>query len=142
VLELPAVIPFALEMIEAAGLTERISVASVDIVNDPLEGKFDVATARALFQVLSVDECRKVAQNIAAGIAPDGSLFILGLATNDNHLSPAEAVGLNLIFMSLFEGGEAYTEAQYRHWLTDAGFGDIAREQYASGYSLFTGHKL
>ena len=141
VLELPSVVPIAAEMVEKAGLADRISVASIDIVNAPLDGEYDVATARALFQVLSAEQCGKVAKNIGAGVSHGGTMFVLGLAADDSHLAPVDAVGMNLVFAGMFDGGQAYTESEYRHWLSDAGFGDISWEQLQGGYSLITGSK-
>jgi ribosomal protein L11 methylase PrmA len=141
VLDLPAVIPFAEEMVEEAGLADRITVDTVDIVNDPIEGDFDIAIARALFQVLPADQCGRAAQNIGTGVTRGGTLFVIGFATDDSRLSPTEAVGLNLIFMSMFDGGQAYTESEYRRWLSDAGFAEISREPYLMGNSLITARK-
>jgi ribosomal protein L11 methylase PrmA len=141
VLDLPAVIPFAEEMVEEAGLADRITVGTVDIVNDPVEGDFDIAIARALFQVLSAEQCSRAAQHIGAGITRGGALFIIGFSVDDSRLSPAEAVGLNLIFMSMLDGGQAYTESEYRQWLSDAGFSEISREPYLMGNSLITARK-
>jgi hypothetical protein len=141
VVELPSVVPIAAEMVEEAGLAERIIVTSRNILNDPLEGDFDIATARSLFQVLSATECAAAAQNIGAGLVRGGTLFVIGAATDDSHLAPLSAVGMNLTFQSLFDGGAAYTESTYRTWLTNAGFADITREPHMGGASLFTARK-
>ena len=141
VLDLPSVIPFAAEMVEEAGLADRIKVESVDIVNESLTGEFDVATARALFQVLSAEQCGKAAQNIGAGLTRGGTLFVIGIASDDSRLSPADAVGFNLIFTGMFDDGQTYTESEYRHWLANAGYADISREPYLMGNSLITARK-
>ena len=41
------------------------------------------------------------------------------------RLSPAAAVGINLVFLSIYDEGQAYTETEYRNWLAEAGFSDI-----------------
>ena len=32
---------------------------------------------------------------------------------------------MNLIFLSIYDAGQAYTEREHRSWLDDAGFADI-----------------
>ena len=142
VVDLPSVVPIATEAVEEAGLTERISVKSADILNNPLKGEFDIATARAFFQVLSADQSKKAAQNIGAGLVSGGTLFILGMVTDDSHLSPISSVGMNLIFLNMFDYGEAYTESEYRDWLANAGFTDVSREPHMMGYDLISARKI
>ena len=75
-------------MVEEAGLADRISVTTADILNNRLEGEYDIVTARALFQVLSAEQSGRAAQNIGAGLVSGGTLFILGMVLDDSHLSP------------------------------------------------------
>lgn len=141
VVDLPSVVPITAEMVEEAGLADRITVKTADILNNPLEGEFDVATARALFQVLSADHCSKAAQNIGAGLTNGATLYVIGFVTDDSHVSPPFSVGMNLTFQSMFDDGQAYTESEYRRWLTEAGFADISREPYLMGNSLISARK-
>ena len=46
---------------------------------------------------------KKAAQNIGAGLVSGGTLFILGMVTDDSHLSPITSVGMNLIFLNMFD---------------------------------------
>ena len=141
VTELPAVVPIAKEMIGEAGLADRISVQVGDPTRTPLTGSFDVATARAFFQVLAADDCAIAARNIASAIRAGGELFVIGYVLDDSGLSPEICVGQNLMFLNSFDNGEAYREARYRHWLTDAGFVDIERRPDTQGRSLITARK-
>ena len=52
-------------------------------------------------------------------------IFIVGHVLKDNRLSPAPAVGMNLIFLNLYDQGQAHTEGEHRTWLTEAGFLEI-----------------
>ena len=141
IVDLHSVVPIASQLVAEAGLADRINVTTADILNNPLDGKFDIATARSLFQVLSVDQSRRAAQNISAALINGGTLFILGMITDDSHLSPKSSVGMNLVFMNMFDNGQAYTETEYREWLTDAGFFDVSREPHLMGYDLITAEK-
>ena len=114
---------------------------TADIPSHGLEGEFDIATARALFQVLSADQCAKAARNIGAGLARGGTLFVIGHMTDDTRLSPTTAVEINLMFPSMFDDGQAYIESEYRNWPTTAGFIDISREPNVMGLSPITARK-
>jgi len=142
IIDLPSVVPIAAEMVAEAGLADRITVDTADVLDLPLEGDFDVATARALFQVLSADQCQKMARHIGAGVAPGGTLFVIGFITDDARTSPAFSVGMNVMFASMFEDGQVYTESEYRSWLGDAGFADITREPHMMGNSLMRARKV
>jgi ubiquinone/menaquinone biosynthesis C-methylase UbiE len=139
--DLPSVVPIAREMIGEAGLADRIKVETADILDKPLPGGFDIATARALFQVLSPDQCRKAARNIAAALPSGGAFFIVGFITDDTRLSPKISVGLNMSFLNMFDDGQAYTESQYRDWLVEAGFTDVIRRPFLAGNSLISARR-
>jgi hypothetical protein len=58
---------------------------------------------------------------IAAAIRPGGRIYILGQMLDDSRLSPTSAVNGNLAFLNAYDGGQAYTEGEYRQWLSEAG---------------------
>ena len=142
VIDLPSVVPIATEMVAEAGLSDRITVETANVLDKPLEGDFDIAMARALFQVLSADQCQVMAKHIGAGIASGGTLFVIGFMTDDSRVSPTFSVGMNVIFLSMFDDGQAYTESEYRGWLGEAGFAHVTWEPYLMGNSLIRAQKI
>lgn len=141
VIDLPAVVPIGRDMVAEAGLTGRITVKTADILAGPLTGDFDIATARAFFQVLSAADCATAARNIAAAIPSGGEIFVIGFVMDDDGLSPERCVAQNLQWLNVFDDGQAYSESQYRGWLSDAGFTAISRRPEAQGRSLITARK-
>jgi hypothetical protein len=71
------------------------------------------------------DEARRALHNVGEAIEPGGLLIIVGHVLQDSRLEPVAAVGMNLIFLSIYDAGQAYTEREHRSWLDDAGFADI-----------------
>lgn len=63
--------------------------------------------------------------HVAQGIRPGGAIYIVGMVLEDSRSSPVAAVMDNLIMLNIYDGGQSYTETQFRGWLTDAGFEDI-----------------
>jgi len=142
-IDLPQVTPIAEKVVAEESAADRVSVAAVDVVNEPLPGRYDVAILRAFVQVLSEDEARAALKHVGAAITPGGKMYIIGQILDDSYKSPLEAVGFNLTFLNLFEAGESYSEQKYREWLTDAGFTDIERSSVllAEGSGLITARK-
>jgi len=143
VFELPSIAAIARDVISEAGMDGRISVETADILAEPLEGTYDAIAAKALFQVMSADNARKAMRNIGAALADGGTLLIIGFVLDDTRLSPDICVGMNLLFVNMFDDGQAYTETQYREWLADAGFSDVVRQPfpYPPGASLILARK-
>ena len=48
---------------------------------------------------------------------------------------------LYTIDLSFYDGGQAYTEGEYRTWLTAAGFVDITRDEEVSGSGILRARK-
>ena len=139
--DLPAVVPIAQEMISEAGLENRIMAETYDVLERPLIGKYDIAVARSLFQVLSAEQCQKTALNIAAALPSGATIFVIGQICDDTRLSPVNIVGFNLFFLNAYDDGEAYSESQYRNWLNEAGFVNITHEPFLHGTSLISARK-
>jgi hypothetical protein len=126
VAELPAVTPYTQSFVKEAGAADRIEVVATDIVHGSLNGSFDVAVLSAVLQVLSPDEARAALVNIGKVMEPGGRMFIRGMGIlDDSRLSPPEAVVHNLVFVNLYDDGQAYTKREYEEWLLDAGFEDV-----------------
>lgn len=132
VAELPRVAPIAQAFVEEAGLADRVRVAAADLVEGPPEGSFDVAALRNLVQVLSPDQARRVLLSVGKAMEPGGTILIFGHVLEESRLAPAPAVGMNLVFLSIYDDGQAYTEGEHRLWLSEAGFSDM-QIQYGAG---------
>lgn len=106
-------------------MTNRVQVRAADVLACTPEGRFDVAVLRNLIQVLGPDEACRALRNVGAAMEPGGLLIIVGHVLQDSRLEPIAAVGFNLVFLSIYDAGQAYTEREHRSWLDDAGFADI-----------------
>jgi O-methyltransferase domain/Dimerisation domain len=126
VLELPKVAAIAKPIVDAAGLGQRVDVVATDVLASPPEGMHDVAVLRYLLQVLSPEQARLALRNVGAALRSNGEVYIIAHVLEDARLSPALAVGMNLVFLSFYEHGKSYTEAEHRAWLEEAGFKDIS----------------
>jgi hypothetical protein len=141
VIDLPSVTPVTQRFIAQEGMTERVAVVTGDVVRGPLSGTYDVAVLRALIQVLSPEEAQRVFQNLIQVLEPGSPIYVLGNILDDTRLSPPETVTMNLLFLNIYDEGQAYTEQEYRTWLTAAGFTGMERVSLTGTSSLITAHK-
>lgn len=141
VADLPHVAEITRECIAETGLADRIAVQDANLVQAPPQGPFDAAVLRSLIQVLSRGDAAAVLRNVGAAIRKGGQIFIVGRVLDDSRLSPLDAVAANVMFLNIYDDGQAYTEGEHRQWLEAAGFTDIAREPLSGGYSIISGIK-
>jgi cyclopropane fatty-acyl-phospholipid synthase-like methyltransferase len=125
VIDLPRVTPHTKTFLAEAGLTERVSVESQDVVAAPLGGAYDAAVLRAFLQVLGPADAAAAVRHVAAGLAPGGMMYIVGHILDDDRQTPASTAFFDLVFMNVYTAGRAHTEGEHRTWLADAGMTDV-----------------
>jgi len=128
IVELPRIAPFAVACTAEAKLSDRIRVETHDVVSSVPAGQFDVAVLRHFIQVLGRDTARRALANVGRALRPGGALIIVGHFLENDRLSPPQAMGQSLVMLTIYDEGQAYTEAEYRAWLSESGFSDIRVE--------------
>ncbi|MDX6643565.1 MAG: hypothetical protein QOD76_1527 [Solirubrobacteraceae bacterium] len=122
--DLPVVAPIAEKAIAAAGLTDRVTVASGDFFADPLP-RADVITMGLILHDWNLD--RKVHLIRSAYEAlPEGGAFIIV----ENLIDDARrenAFGLMMSLNMLIEFGDAFdfTGSDFTGWCREAGFQEV-----------------
>jgi ubiquinone/menaquinone biosynthesis C-methylase UbiE len=143
VVELSTVTPITQHFIDEAGAGDRIKVVAADVVHDSLPGSCDAAVMTAFLQVLSPDDARCALKNVSRVMNPGGEIYIRGAGIIDNsRTSPTELVGFNIVFVNVYDEGQAYTEQEYKEWLEEVGFGDFRRTILPDGSSIITARKM
>jgi hypothetical protein len=122
--DLPVVAPIAERSIEAAGLSDRVSVASGDFFAEPLP-KADVITMGLILHDWNLEN-KKHLIRAAYDALPEGGAFIVV----ENLIDDARrenAFGLMMSLNMLIEFGEAfdYTGADFAGWCREVGFRDL-----------------
>ena len=143
VVDLPKVTPVTQHYINEAGAGSRIKVVTADAVRDSLPGSYDAAVMTAFIQVLSPDDALCAIKNISKVMNPGGEIYIRGYGIIDNsRTSPKKLVGFNLVYINVYDEGQAYTEQEHKDWLEEAGFGSFRRTILADGSSIITARKI
>ncbi|MBI2849458.1 MAG: methyltransferase domain-containing protein [Chloroflexi bacterium] len=136
VVDLPNVTPITQSIIDEAGADSRVRVKTADILAEPLVGSYDVAVMRFVTQVLGAEENARALAHLAQCVRPGGVVYLVAQVLDDSRLAPRPAVTGNLLFLNIYDGGQSYTESEYRRWLTDAGFEDVRRTGLPDGSSV------
>jgi hypothetical protein len=141
--ELPRIAPFAIASAAEAGLSHRIRIVTHDVVSLAPDGQFDEVVLRFFIQVLGKEAARRALVNVAEAMRPGGEIIVIAHLLENDRLSPPQAMGQSLVMLTIYEEGQAYTEAEYRDWLANAGFEDIRLELGAApgGASIMTARK-
>ncbi|MEQ8494614.1 MAG: methyltransferase [Gammaproteobacteria bacterium] len=139
VAELPNVAAITRECVVEDGMAERVEVLEVDLVEAPPAGSYDAVVLRSVLQVLSASQAAAVLRHAAHALAPGGECFVVGRMLDDSRLAPLDAVAVNVMFLNVYEAGQAYTESEYRAWFEQAGLSGNERVPLAGGYSIMHG---
>jgi SAM-dependent methyltransferase len=141
VVDLPIVTPITRRIVGEAGATDRVNVMTADICTDELQGSYDAAVLSSFIQVISAEKACRAIKNIGEVIIPGGTIYIRGDVVDDSGLAPWEAVMRNLIYLNIYDEGQAYTESEHTEWLREAGFKDFQRKILPDGFSLMKARK-
>jgi SAM-dependent methyltransferase len=120
------VLKVAAEMAAAHGVADRLECRAGDMFQDPVPGTPDVVLLSNVLHDWDVPECRALVRRCAAALPPGGRLLIHDVFLNDALDGPLPIALYSAALFSLAEG-RAYSAAEYRAWLTEAGLtpGDV-----------------
>jgi hypothetical protein len=97
----------------------------------------------AFLQVLSPEDARRVLKNVSRVMNPGGEIYIRGGGIIDNsRISPPGLVSFNIVFVNVYDKGQAYTEQEHKEWLEEAGFEGFRRTILPDGGSIITAQKI
>ena len=68
-------------------------------------------------------------------------MCILSRVLQDSRLKPKQTVAQNLVFLNIYDGGQAFTVSEHRAWLQSAGFPDLDMFTRPDGRSVITATK-
>ena len=127
IVELPTVALHTKHFVAEAGMVDRVTIIAADFLEDNIPGCYDALIFKAFTQILAPESvaraCRKAFRLLERG----GELYIKAAILDDERVTPAWTVQFDVVLLNLYEQGQAYTEKEYRHWLTESGFVDIKR---------------
>jgi predicted O-methyltransferase YrrM len=116
----PEVLKVAAEMAATYGVADRLECRPGDMFVDPLPGSPDVVLLSNVLHDWDVPQCRTLIQRCAAALEKGGRLLVHDVFLNDRLDGPLPIALYSAALFTLTEG-RAYSAAEYRAWLTEAG---------------------
>jgi 2-polyprenyl-3-methyl-5-hydroxy-6-metoxy-1,4-benzoquinol methylase len=121
-LDWEAVLAVTEENAKAAGLTGRFSKIAGDAFKVDLGSGYDVVLVPNFLHHFSIADSTTFLRRVHAALRPGGRVVIVEFVPNDDRVSPPPAAMFSLVMLGTTPQGDAYTFAEYRQMLTDAGF--------------------
>lgn len=141
IFDLPGVVPLTQGYIQQAGLSECVQTFAGNYLTDELGMGFDLVFISAVIHSNSGDENRMLIGKAVKALNPGGKVVIQDFIINEDRTGPTWSVLFALNMLVATKGGDAYTEAEVRSWMTDVGLSRISRKDTAFGTSLMVGVK-
>ena len=102
------------------GVADRLEGRAGDMFRDPVPERCDVVLLSNVLHDWDVPECRKLLRRCADALPPGGRLLIHDVFLNDDLDGPLPIALYSASLFALTEG-RAYSGAEYKQWLTEAG---------------------
>lgn len=116
----PEVLKVAAELAAEYGVADRLELVPGDMFCDPVPTGIDAVLLSNILHDWNVPECRHLIGRCATALPPGGRLFIHDVFLNDALDGPLPIALYSAALFTLTEG-RAYSAAEYRHWLIEAG---------------------
>lgn len=125
VLDLPPVVAVAHELIEQAGMCERVLTTPGDYHTAAFPAGMDAVTIFGALHQESPDSIRDILRRAHAALNAGGRICILDLMTDASHTQPAFSALFALNMALTTEHGWVFSDDELRAWLAEAGFVDF-----------------
>ncbi|SEG93547.1 Ubiquinone/menaquinone biosynthesis C-methylase UbiE [Actinacidiphila yanglinensis] len=121
-LDRPGVLAQARGHAERAGLTDRTSWIEGDLFSTPLGGPYDLVVVANMLPMFGPGPGTALLRRLAGVLAPGGRLVTAGFSVDGGAPADEHAAHmLSLLMLVSTPGGEAYSLADTRRMLSDAG---------------------
>lgn len=125
----PQVLSVARENAVRAGVADRFHSIAGDAFTVEFGNDYDLALITNFLPDLDSAGCEKLLRKIRSALKRDGRAAVFELVLNEDRVSPAAAVNLDLSLLATTPGGEARTVAELETIFHKSGFSSI--ETYA-----------
>ena len=124
VVELANIANASRTIIDSAGYRDRVQVVTADATEE-VPGEHDVAWVSLVTQTLDPNGAEALISNASRALSPSGTLHLVNVVVDTSRVRPPRAALFNTALLNLYDGGQAYTVADYERWLRSAGLSSI-----------------
>ena len=110
------------ENAERAGVIDRFRTLAGSAFDVEFGSDYDVVLVPNFLHHFKIDDCIRFLKKAHAALRRDGRIAIVEFVPNEDRISPPESAGFSLIMLATTPEGDAYTFAEYKEMLAQAGF--------------------
>jgi len=114
---------FARQVVDEAGLGERVELRAGDAFEDELGGPYDAILISNLVHIFSADQNRRLFSRCAGVLRPNGRLIVKDFLLETDRTSPPGGALFAVVMLVTTEAGDCYSLDEVRGWLEEAGLG-------------------
>lgn len=125
VLDLPAVVSIAEELIEQQGMSGRVQTVPGDYHNTEFPNGNDVVIIFGVLHQESPESIQDILSRAHQALIPGGLIFILDMMTDKSHTAPKFSALFAVNMALTTERGWVFSDEELCTWLAQAGFVDM-----------------
>lgn len=133
VMDIAAVCRQAAKYAEAAGMSERVATAAVNMFTEEWPRGHDAHFFSNIFHDWSDKTCRLLAEKSFAALPSGGTILLHEMLMDDDLCGPLTTASFSIL-MLLGTRGRQYTLGELKDFLEGAGFVDVRSELTGGGY--------
>ena len=118
----PRVLDVTRRMASRSGVRNRLKGVAGDLLVADFGVDHHIATIGHVLHSEGVDRSRELLRRAFAALAPGGTVAIMDFLVNDERTGPAPSLIFAVNMLVHSEHGDAFTFAEIRAWLEEAGF--------------------
>jgi len=126
VIDLPAVVKVADELIAKEGLSDRVRTLGGDYHTTPFPNDCDAALFFGVLHQESADASRALLSRAFDALKPGGQVYVLDMMTDASHTQPRFSALFAVNMALTATHGWVFSDAELRSWIEEAGFSDFA----------------
>ncbi len=127
--------------IERAGLAGRVSTQEGNLHTDAFGENFDMVFISSICHMLAPEANIEMFRKAFAALNRGGLVVMRDFILEDDKTAPRHAAVFALNMLVGTRDGSSYSQAEYRGWLEQAGFGGVRYVELPTPASLMTGVK-
>lgn len=126
VLDLPGIVAIAAELIDQAGMSDRVRVAAGDATSgDYGEGVADAALFSGVLHQMAPSTIERMFAGARRALTPGGRVIVSDMMLDESKTRPAFSALFSLQMLLASHEGAVFSEVECAQWLKQAGFGDV-----------------
>ena len=132
ILDLPAVVKIASEIIASYGCSDRVGVMPGNYLTTPFPASNDVVLMSGMMHRETEENCLLLLKKAFASLEPGGTIIVSDIMFDDDaKTSPTLSTLFALNMMLTSDDGSTHAQTAFVRWMIAAGFIDIKTERLA-----------